>query len=115
MKSTTPVQKSGWIVWWINTVIYLLVEILMVAALSHASALSNNQMDTALSVGFSVIMPIFLLAIQIISFFMIKYIHKDNSYIYPIILVVLAFFGPTLYLIPGIWGIMYANSNKLKK
>ncbi|WP_125709698.1 hypothetical protein [Companilactobacillus zhongbaensis] len=115
MKSETPVQKSGWIVWWINTVIYFLLAVLLVGALSHVSALSNNQMDRALAIGMSIVIALMLIAIQIISFFMIKFIHKDNSYIYPIVLVVLAFFGPTLYLIPGIWGIMYANGKKLKK
>lgn len=115
MKSTTNVQKSGWIVWWINTVIYFLVAVLAFGVLFHVNDPSFTNEARILSISFAVVMLIFMIAIQVLAYFMIRFIHRDNSYVYPIILAVLALFGPTLYLIPGIWGIVYANHQKLQR
>lgn len=113
MKAETSVQRSGWIVWWINTVLYALMIIAMIWVYFRISDRIYDQRDQIFSIGVGIFMLVFMIALQIIAFFMIKYLHRDDSYIYPIILVVIAFFGLSLYFIPGIWGILYTNHKKL--
>lgn len=115
MKSETSVQKSGWIVWWINTVLYVLAAIAVVVMIYVIPDQTFKPADKALA--FVVLMLLFFFAAltQVLAFFMIKFIHRDNSYLYPIILIVLAFLGPWLYYIPGIWGVLYTNHQKMPK
>lgn len=113
MKNSTSVQKSGWIVWWITTVIFIFAVIgiaLLLLGVPNYHYAPNEKMILIIAV---IGMAIFFICEQVLAFFMIKYLHRDNSYIYPIILIVLAFFGSSLYFIPGIWGVLYANHQKL--
>lgn len=113
LKSSTAVQKSGWIVWWINTVISVLTLILTIFLIYHIPNTQFSPQDKAFTFIVWMFMLFFLVIIQLLAYFMIKYLHRDNSYIYPIILIVLGFCGYTLYLIPGIWGVIYANHLRL--
>jgi amino acid transporter len=116
MKSTTAVQKSGWIVWWITNVFYALILISALALTRNISSEYLDPRDKPIIFVCWMFMLFFFIVIQVIAYFMVKYIHRDNSYIYPIILIVLAFLGgASLYFIPGIWGVLYVNHEKLNQ
>lgn len=115
MKSTTAVQKSGWIVWWITTVVLALTAIIGLLGVFSIPDYRFGQNDKAVIIIVIAVMLFFFILEQVLAFFMIKYLHRDNSYIYPSILIVLGFLGSSLYFIPGIWGVLYTNHLKLNK
>ncbi|AKP66810.1 hypothetical protein [Companilactobacillus ginsenosidimutans] len=115
MKATTGVQRSGWIVWWIETVVYIIGSSIFIGLVNVISDSTFSMQDKAFSFVIWLLLTFFFALEQVLAFFMVKYIHRDNSYVYPIILIALGFVGPKLYLIPGIWGVLYTNHGKLQK
>jgi hypothetical protein len=115
MKSSTTVQKVGWIIWWIVTFLAGLgiVSSIVVGVRGNGDFTQTTNADKMFVTAVLITFFVWTIITQILAFFMIKYLHRDNSYIYPIILTVLGFFGSILYLIPGIWGIVYTNHAKL--
>lgn len=62
------------------------------------------------------LISIFLLLVygvqQVIAFFGIKRLHHNESYVWPIVLIVLGLLGSFLYVVPGIWGLIVNNPQK---
>ncbi|MFD1471021.1 hypothetical protein [Companilactobacillus mishanensis] len=116
MSKSTNAQKSGWIVWWINNVILVFGGLFIVLFLSNNGKPTPIHPTNAMLFIFFLFALVLAIALQVAAYFMIKFLHRDLSYIYPAVLVAFGFFcGAYLYFIPGLWGIMYNNHAKLNK
>lgn len=101
-------QLCGWIIWWVITIVVLGLAIFMLTRTTDATGVHNSWNYKMIAV--------FLLLVygiqQIIAFFGIKRLHHNESYLWPIILIVLGVLGSFLYVVPGVWGLIVNNPQK---
>ncbi|MEE8823669.1 hypothetical protein LASUN_13760 [Lentilactobacillus sunkii] len=98
-------QICGWIVWWIVTIV-----LIGVAFISYF--FGDSQTDSSL---FWVVLATFAVLYtiqQILAAIAIRHLHTNNNYVWPIVLIVMAFLGSFVYVIPGIWALIVNNPQR---
>jgi cytochrome bd-type quinol oxidase subunit 2 len=99
-------QTAGWIIWWLTSVTLVGLGLIMIF-FSEPSF----RKSSIFWIAFGIFAVIYLIQ-QIIAAFAIKNLHKNNAYVWPIVLIVLALLGSFIYIIPGIWALIVNNPMK---
>lgn len=101
----SPAQICGWIIWWIVTIV-------LIGAGFITYFFGNSTTNSSI---FWVVLGIlgFLYIIQqILAAIAITHLHKNNNYVWPIVLIVMALLGSFIYIIPGIWALIVNNPQR---
>lgn len=101
-------QICGWIIWWLVTIVIIGVIIILFTRSADGAGASTTFQYKLIDIFFSLL----YVTQQIIAFFAIKLLHKNDGYLWPIVLIVLAFLGSFLYIVPGIWGLIVNHPQK---
>ena len=99
-------QTAGWNIWWLISIILVGLGFIMI----FYSEPSFRKSST-FWIAFGIFTVIYLIQ-QIIAAFATKNLHKNNAYVWPIVLIVLALLGSIIYIIPGIWALIVNNPRK---
>ncbi|WP_282801338.1 hypothetical protein [Secundilactobacillus kimchicus] len=115
----TGATVAGWIVWWLHNV--GVVSILLFLVFGGAGFAVTSMHDASVDANYGAavgVVTVFIaivlaieVAIQVLCFFAIKKLTTPANYVWPIVLIVVAFFGNALYFIPGIWGLVINSGN----
>ncbi len=101
----TGAQLAGWIIWWLVTVLMAFVIIIL-------AIVGNNSWAGNVTV---IIFGGLYLVEQVIMVFALKRLHRNDSFVWPIVAIVVAVLGSMLYLIPGIWGLVINTNARNQK
>lgn len=118
----SPVQIVGWVIWGLETLVIIGsvgVTSMTGSLFDHYSMMGSGMMggSNMMSsghwlIGLGSIWLIWRVGLQILALFGIWHLHDHNADTWPIILIVTGVLGGWLYLIPGIWGLIYNGQQR---
>ena len=124
--SQSPVQIVGCIIWGLETLLVIgsicFSSItgslfggrgMMGSSMMGGSMMGgSSMMGTHWLIGLGTVWFIWRVAMQILAIFGILRLHDHNADTWPVILIVVGVLGGWLYLIPGIWGLIYNGQQR---
>ncbi|GEP20239.1 hypothetical protein [Pediococcus argentinicus] len=109
-QQTSIIQITGFIIWWISTLVIVIGGWL---AFMDVSMRQANVMNAVPGVAgkddltFLISIAFILIFVQAASYLALKHLHAGSSIIWPVLLILLSFTGNVFYIIPGLSGLIF--------